>query len=335
MKILDNISLKKFNTFGIDVKASRFIEITSLENLQSVLNKKEPYFILGGGSNMLLTKDIKKTVLHINLKDIKRIKETDATIFVEVQAGETWHEFVLWALEHDYGGIENLSLIPGNVGSCPIQNIGAYGVEVKDTIHKVTCIEIETSKIISFLNKDCNFGYRNSIFKNEVKGKYIITSVIFELTKTKHKLAFNYGAIQDALTAESIDIPTIQNISNAIIGIRQTKLPDPNKIGNSGSFFKNPVVPKKVFKQIQETNTNMPFYAVDEDSYKIPAGWLIEQSGYKGKRFGDAGVHKNQALVLVNYGNATGSEILALAKKVQEKVKELFSIELEMEVTIF
>jgi len=284
---------------------------------------------------MLLTKNIEKTVIHINIKGIKLLKETPNSVFVEVNAGEIWHEFVLWALENNYGGVENLSLIPGNVGSCPIQNIGAYGVEVKDTISKVIAIEIETGKVISFNNKECNFGYRNSIFKNDVKGKYIITSVVFKLTKKKHLLNYNYGAIQTELSRNNISLPTIQDISNAIITIRQTKLPDPKKIGNSGSFFKNPIVDKDLFQKIQKENIAMPFYAIHKESFKIPAGWLIEQSGFKGKRFGDAGVHENQALVLVNYGNATGNEILMLAKKIQKKVKSMFSIELEMEVNIF
>ena len=229
MQVLQNISLKRYNTFGIDIKATQFIEIVTKEELLSVLNKKVPYFILGGGSNMLLTKNIEKTVIHINIKGIKLLKETPNSIFVEVNAGEIWHEFVLWALENNYGGVENLSLIPGNVGSCPIQNIGAYGVEVKDTISKVTAIEIETGKVISFNNKECNFGYRNSIFKNDVKGKYIITSVVFKLTKKKHLLNYNYGAIQTELSRNNISLPTIQDISNAIITIRQTKLPDPKK----------------------------------------------------------------------------------------------------------
>jgi len=330
----ENISLKPYNTFGINVKAKKFVEVNAVAELIYLLKNKEPYFILGGGSNMLLTKDIKNTILHINIKGIKVIKENKYSVYVEANAGENWHEFVLWNLKKDFGGVENLSLIPGNVGTCPVQNIGAYGVEVKDTIHQVHAIEIATGKKVSFKNNVCEFGYRNSIFKNKVKGQYIITSVVFKLTKQKHKLKYNYGAIQHELDHNGIDKPTIQAISKAIITIRETKLPNPKEIGNSGSFFKNPVVDKALFLKIQKENLEMPFYKVGT-AYKIPAGWLIEQSGFKGKRFGDAGVHKNQALVLVNYGNATGNEILDLAKKIQKKVKKLFYIALETEVNIF
>ena len=334
MKIKYNISLKPYNTFGIDVKANKFIEINSIEELISVTKNKKDFFLLGGGSNILLTQDIENTVLYINIKGIKIIKENKYSVYVEVNAGENWHEFVLWNLKKKFGGIENLSLIPGNVGTCPVQYIGAYGVEVKDTIYKVNTIEIATGKKVYFNNKDCNFAYRNSIFKNEDKDKYIITSVVFRLTKIKHKLKYNYGVIQNEFNLNGIEKPTIQDVSKAIIKIRKTKLPDPKELGNSGSFFKNPVVDKEVFLKIQKENEKMPFYQVGEQ-YKIPAGWLIEKSGFKGKRLGDAGVHKNQALVLVNYDNATGKDILELAKKIQNKVKKLFYINLEMEVNIF
>ena len=333
MKITKNISLKNYNTFGIDVKANQFIEINAVEELIKT-SKKDAFFILGGGSNMLLTKDINKTVLHINIKGIKIIKDNKYSVYIEVNAGENWHEFVLWSLKNDFGGIENLSLIPGNVGTCPIQNIGAYGVEVKDVIHSVQTIEIATGKKVLFKNKECDFGYRNSIFKNKQKGKYVITSVVFKLSKIKHKLHYNYGAIKTELSNQNIIKPSIQDISNAIIHIRKTKLPNPKELGNSGSFFKNPVVDKALFLSIQKQYPQMPYYAIDS-KYKIPAGWLIEQSGFKGKRYGDAGVHKNQALVLVNYGNATGNDILNLAKKIQEKIKKQFNIDLEMEVNIF
>jgi len=334
MKKQQNISLKEYNTFGIDVYAKQFIEVNTIEELILVTQEEKSFFLLGGGSNMLLTKDIDKPVLHINIKGIKIIKENKFSIYIEANAGENWHEFVLWCLQNDFGGIENLSLIPGNVGTCPIQNIGAYGVEVKNTIHIVNTIEIKTGKKVSFKNTDCNFGYRNSIFKTSKKGKYIITSVIFKLTKEKHQLKYNYGAIQNELVKKNINKPTIQDISEAIIFIRNSKLPNPKELGNSGSFFKNPVVDKNTFLKVQEKHPDMPFYPVEND-YKIPAGWLIEQSGFKGKRFGDAGVHKNQALVLVNYGKATGTEILKLAKNIQKTVQKLFKIELEMEVNIF
>lgn len=334
MKIQKNISLKPFNTFGLDVKAHTFITITSVNDLIKAISNKDNYFILGGGSNMLLTKDVEKTVLFINIKGIKIIKEEKELVYVEANAGENWHDFVLWSLKNDFGGIENLSLIPGNVGTCPIQNIGAYGVEVKDTISVINAIEIKTGQQIQFKNEVCKFGYRNSIFKNEEKGNYIITSVIFKFSKVNHKLQANYGAIQTELVANGIVTPTIQTISKAIIRIRNSKLPDPKKIGNSGSFFKNPVIDKKLFLVLQKENETMPFYTVNK-GYKIPAGWLIEQCSFKGKRYGDAGVHKKQALVLVNYGNATGIEILALAKKIQREVENRFQVYLEMEVNIF
>lgn len=333
MKIQKNISLKSYNTFGIDVNALEFCEVKSVTELITVLENNDDFFILSGGSNILLTKPVEQLVLHINIKGIEIISETKNAVIVTVNAGENWHEFVLWSLKNDFGGLENLSLIPGNVGTTPIQNIGAYGVEVKDCIEEVCAIDIKTQKEISFTNSDCNFGYRNSIFKNEVKGQYIITSVSFKLTKSKHQLRYNYGAIKDELALNDLN-PTIQNISTSIISIRERKLPNPNKIGNSGSFFKNPIVEKSIFEDIYTLHPKMPFYKT-ENKFKIPAGWLIEQCGFKGKRFGDAGVHKNQALVLVNYGNAKGEEILSLAKNIRESVKIKFKILLEMEVNIY
>lgn len=334
MKIQKNTSLKSYNTFSIDVKAKQFIEINSIEELITILKKETNIFILSGGSNMLLTKDITELVLHINIKGIKILKENKKSVYVNANAGENWHEFVQWCIKNNFGGIENLSLIPGNVGTSPIQNIGAYGVEVKDTIKEVHTINIKTLKKVIFKNDECQFDYRNSIFKNSVKGEYIITNVIFKLTKDKHKLHYNYGAIQQELNKKGITKPTIKTIADSIIKIRQQKLPDPKKIGNSGSFFKNPVVNKTIFKKIHKLNSEMPFYEV-KNNYKIPAGWLIEQCGFKGKRFGDAGVHKNQALVLVNYDNATGNEILSLANRIRKSVNNKFGINLEMEVNIF
>lgn len=282
---------------------------------------------------MLLTKDLQKLVVYLNIKGISIDKQTDDFVYLTVNAGENWHEFVLWCIQQNYGGLENLSLIPGNVGTCPIQNIGAYGVEVKDTITKVEALEIENNKKLTFSNEECCFGYRNSIFKNELKGKVIITSVSFKLTTKNHELKTSYGAIETALQQKNIFKPTIKAISDAVISIRKTKLPDPNEIGNSGSFFKNPVVSKLVFETLQKKHPTMPFYTVG-DQYKIPAGWLIEQAGFKGKRFGNTGVHKNQALVLVNYGNATGIEVYELAKKIQKEILEKFKISLEIEVNV-
>lgn len=334
MTIQQNISLKKHNTFGIDVTAKRFISIDSVYQLQQILKIEKDIFLISGGSNMLLTNNIEKLVVHIDIKGISIDREDNNDIYLTVNAGENWHEFVLWCVSQNYGGIENLSLIPGNVGTCPIQNIGAYGVEVKDTITKVEAIEIETQKLVSFSNKECNFGYRNSIFKKEVKGKYIITSVSFQLTKGEHNLNTSYGAIETELASKNITNPSLKEVSNAVIAIRKSKLPDPKKIGNSGSFFKNPVISKSHFLELQNQYPNIPSYIISEDEIKVPAGWLIETAGFKGKRFGNYGVHEKQALVLVNYGNATGKEIYALAQKIKETILNQFSIHLEIEVNI-
>nr|WP_299344537.1 UDP-N-acetylmuramate dehydrogenase [Allomuricauda sp.] len=336
MKIEENISLKPYNTFGIDVKARFFVEITSLLQLQKVLDLKAypERFILGGGSNLLLTKDIETLVLYINLKGINVIEETSEHVIVKAMAGENWHGLVLWCLDQGFGGLENLSLIPGNVGTAPIQNIGAYGVELKDVFERCTAMEVATGELIEFDSEACQFGYRDSIFKNKQKGKYIITSVNFRLTKSNHLLNTAYGAIETELKQKEVVYPTIQDISKAVITIRRSKLPDPNEIGNSGSFFKNPVVGKKVVQRIQKDFPEVPFYEVDGEKYKIPAGWLIEKCGFKGKRFGDAGVHEKQALVLVNHGEASGEEILALAMSIQNEVKKQFKIEIQPEVNI-
>ena len=336
MQIEVNKSLKDFNTFGIDVKASQFCSISSVAQLQKILSENDisNLFILGGGSNLLLTKDIEGLVLHLNIKGIEVIKETENEVFLKVNSGENWHEFVQYCIKNNFGGVENLSLIPGNVGTAPIQNIGAYGVELKDVFYSCNTIETRTNKEKTFTNKDCKFGYRNSIFKNEAKGKYIITDVTFSLTKKKHKLSTSYGAIQTELEKNNITNPTISDVSKAVISIRKSKLPDPAEIGNSGSFFKNPVIDNQSFNEFRLQNPEAPFYEVSPTQYKIPAGWLIEQCGFKGKRFGDAGVHKKQALVLVNYGNATGKEIWELALKIQETVKNSFSIFIEPEVNV-
>ncbi|SNR31907.1 UDP-N-acetylmuramate dehydrogenase [Lutibacter flavus] len=332
MNIQQNISLKSYNTFGIDVLAKRFIEVNSIQELKEIISKEKDIFLLGGGSNMLLTSNINKLVVHLNLKGIIVNDTIENSVFVTAEAGEDWHEFVLWCISLNYGGLENLSLIPGNVGTSPIQNIGAYGVEIKDTFYQLEALEIETGKIKTFKKEDCNFGYRNSVFKNELKGKFIIVNVTFKLTKENHNTNTSYGAITAFLS--SIKNPTIKDISNAVISIRESKLPDPKEIGNSGSFFKNPIINLKSFNKLQEKYPDIPFYKISNNKIKIPAGWLIEQCGFKGKRFGDAGVHKNQALVLVNYNNATGKEIYELAQNIQQTVKETFGIPLEIEVNI-
>ncbi|OSY89114.1 UDP-N-acetylenolpyruvoylglucosamine reductase [Tenacibaculum holothuriorum] len=334
MNIQENISLKEYNTFGINVIAKRFVSIDSLYSLQQLLKEEQDLFLISGGSNMLLTSDIEKLVVHLNLKGISIDRENHNDIYLTVNAGENWHEFVLWCISQGYGGIENLSLIPGNVGTCPIQNIGAYGVEVKDVITKVEAVEKATGKLVEFSNEACEFGYRNSIFKNAAKGKYIITSVSFQLTKVEHNLNTSYGAINNELSGKGIENPTIKDISDAVISIRQSKLPDPKEIGNSGSFFKNPVVSKKHFEKLQKEYPAIPSYPVSEMEIKVPAGWLIEQSGFKGKRFGEYGVHEKQALVLVNYGNASGKDIYELAQTIQKTIQKNFGINLEIEVNI-
>ncbi|CAI8376162.1 MAG: UDP-N-acetylenolpyruvoylglucosamine reductase [Flavobacterium sp. SCGC AAA160-P02] len=342
MTIQENISLKPFNTFGVDVTAEKFVSIDHFYQLQEILKKEKNIFLLSGGSNMLLTRNIDQLVVHINMKGITLDDENEDNVFITANAGEDWHDFVQWCISKNYGGLENLSLIPGFVGTCPIQNIGAYGVEVKDVITKVETLEIISGKKIDFSNEDCRFSYRNSIFKNELKGKHIITSVSFKLSKKNHQLNTEYGTIETELKNKNIINPTIQDISNAVIKIRKSKLPDPKKIGNSGSFFKNPIISSKQYKKLREKYPTMPFYELDslesnqkDVLYKIPAGWLIETMGFKGKRFGDCGVHEKQALVLVNYNNAKGNDIFSLAKKIQKTILNTFEIALEIEVNVF
>ncbi|HEU4791630.1 MAG TPA: UDP-N-acetylmuramate dehydrogenase [Flavobacterium sp.] len=336
MEILNNFSLKNYNTFGIEAKAEQFVAVHSVSELKSILeqNKNQKKFVLGGGSNMLLTKDIEALVIHIDLKGKKILKEDADYVWVESQAGENWHEFVLWAIDQNFGGIENMSLIPGNVGTTPVQNIGAYGTEMKDTFISCEAINIENQEMRTFTKEECNFGYRESIFKHEVKDQYIITSVVFKLTKQNHKINTSYGDITAELTKNNITTPGLKDVSNAVIAIRKSKLPDPAELGNSGSFFKNPILLKSDFEKIHQNFPEMRFFDISETEVKVPAGWLIEKAGLKGKRFGDAGIHKNQALVLVNYGNATGKEILDVSKTVQNTVFNTFGIHIEAEVNI-
>jgi UDP-N-acetylmuramate dehydrogenase len=336
MEIQNHFSLKNFNTFGIEANAKQFVAVHSVEELKSVLaeNKTKKKFILGGGSNMLLTKDIDALVIHIDLKGKKIVDENEDFVWVESQAGENWHEFVMWTIENDFGGLENMSLIPGNVGTTPVQNIGAYGTEIKDTFVSCAAMKIDSLEMRSFGHAECNFGYRESIFKNEVKVQYIITSVIFKLTKRNHKINISYGDITSELDKLNIKNPSLRDVSNAVITIRQSKLPDPKVLGNSGSFFKNPIVLKSDFEPIHKKFPEMKYYEISDTEVKVPAGWLIEQAGFKGKRFGDAGIHKNQALVLVNYGSATGQEILNVSKEIQDTIFKKFGIQIEAEVNI-
>ena len=336
MLIEENKSLKNYNTFGIDCAARFFVSVSSKTELINALKSKihPNKFILGGGSNMLLTKDIDALVIHINIKGINLISEDEHYVYLSVMGGENWHDFVQYCIDKGYGGVENLSLIPGNIGAAPIQNIGAYGVELKDVFENCLAISINDFSEKEFTKTECQFGYRNSIFKNKLKGKYLITEIKVKLTKNNHKKNIEYGAIQQLLSENNILDPSLKEISEIVIKIRQSKLPDPNNIGNSGSFFKNPIVKRDAFETFIKQNPKAPFYIISETEIKIPAGWLIEKAGFKGKRFGDAGVHEKQALVLVNYGNASGTEILNLAYKIQNAVKEQFGITIVPEVNV-
>jgi UDP-N-acetylmuramate dehydrogenase len=336
MQIRTDFSLKNYNTFGIEAKATQFVAVHNLEELRTVLaeNKSQKKFILGGGSNMLLTKDIDALVIHIDFKGKKIIQENDDVVWVECQAGENWHEFVLWTIDNNFGGLENMSLIPGNVGTTPVQNIGAYGTEIKDTLTFCHAMTIENQDMETFTKDACHFGYRESVFKNEAKDQYIITSVVFELTKRNHRINTSYGDITAELDKKNITNPTLKDVSDAVIAIRKSKLPDPKELGNSGSFFKNPILLKTDFEKIHQQFPEMKYYEVSDTEVKVPAGWLIEQAGFKGKRFGDAGIHKNQALVLVNYGKATGQEILTVSETIQETIFNTFGIHIEAEVNV-
>ncbi len=336
MEINKNVSLKNYNTFGIAANARFFCEVTTVEELQQALQLKEypEKIIFGGGSNMLIVKDIEALVIRLGIKGIHVVEENEEVAIIKAMAGENWHSLVLWTLEQGYGGLENLSLIPGNTGTAPIQNIGAYGVELKDVFECCQAMNTDTQEIRTFNKEECRFGYRDSFFKNEGKGKYIVISVTLKLSKKNHRLQTTYGAIEAQLLKNGIDKPSVKDISDAVISIRKSKLPDPKELGNSGSFFKNPVLNKKEFDIFINNHPEAPYYKVTENEFKIPAGWLIEQCGFKGKRLDDAGVHKNQALVLVNYGNATGSEIMDLAHSIQKSVFEKFQIVITPEVNI-
>jgi UDP-N-acetylmuramate dehydrogenase len=335
MQFLENISLKPFHTFGIDCNAKYIATIESYNELLTFLkndwNKYPVKMILGGGSNVLFTADYPGLILRPQIKGIEIIEENNNEVIIRALCGETWDDFVNYCVERGWGGLENLSLIPGNVGSCPIQNIGAYGVEVKETIQWVECIELATLKEVVYKNEECHFGYRNSIFKNKQKDKYLITAVVFKLQKNPI-LKTKYADVEKELEKyETVDIKTVRA---AISAIRWRKLPDPLCIGNAGSFFKNPVIQLSHYKKLQETYATIPGYIQSETEIKIPAAWLIENACYKGVRDGDVGTSSSQPLVIVNYGGATGREIFTFAQKIQNRVQELFNIELEMEVNI-
>ena len=335
MNIQKNISLKPYNTFGIDVNAKQFVEITDSKQLLELYSKDllNDIFVVGFGSNMLLTSDIDMLVVKISSKGKEIVSEENNKVIVKASAGEDWPEFVLWSIDKGLYGLENLSKIPGNVGTSPIQNIGAYGTEIKDTFYKLDAFEIATGETKTFYNSDCNFGYRESIFKKEEKGNYIITDVYFELEK-QGVLNISYGAIKVMLEKKGIANPTPKNVSDCVIEIRTSKLPDPKEVGNSGSFFKNPVISSEAFRLIKQKYPDAPSYTLENGYEKVPAGWLIEKLGWKGYRKGDAGVHKNQALVLVNYGNASGKDILDLANEIRSDIFDKFGVDLEIEVNI-
>ncbi|MRG47147.1 UDP-N-acetylmuramate dehydrogenase [Chitinophaga sp. SYP-B3965] len=337
MSVSENVSLRPYNTFGIDASARYFASFDSPEALQAILEDPKwqtvPKMILGGGSNILLTKDYDGLVLKNEVKGIKVIKEDNEFVYVQAGAGENWHQFVMYCIDKNLAGLENLSLIPGNVGASPMQNIGAYGVEIKDVFYELEAWHTRDQKLVKFNKEACEFGYRESVFKRKYKDQFVILQVTYRLSKTPH---FNtsYGAIEQEMERMGVKELSIRAISDAVISIRSSKLPNPAEIGNAGSFFKNPEISKEKYEALKEAFPAIVAYPLPHDQYKLAAGWLIEQSGWKGYRDGDAGVHAKQALVLVNYGQATGEELVELSWKVIESVKEKFGVVLEREVNI-
>jgi len=338
MNIQENISLKSFNTFGLDTVARYFASFTTTDELATLISSKiaqnNELLVLGGGSNILLTNDFDGLVLKNDISEKTIVKETEDHVWIRVGGGENWHQFVLHALENNWGGIENLSLIPGTVGAAPMQNIGAYGVEIKNVFDHLEAMKIDDQTVEIFDNESCQFGYRESIFKTSHKHQYIITHVVFKLTKTQHQFNTSYGDIQKILSDKNIDSPTIKDISEAVTKIRQSKLPDPAEIGNAGSFFKNPSIDKIDFEGLRAEFPTIPGYDQPNNMVKVPAGWLIEQCGWKGYEKNSIGVHKKQALVLVNYGAGSGSDLKKLSEKVKKSVADKFGIELTTEVNI-
>lgn len=334
MLIQENISLKKFNTFGIDVTAKHFALFDTVDDLQQLSEfRSHPTLILGGGSNILFTKNIDGYVLKNNITGIKKIKEDDEHVYIKAGAGENWHRFVLYCLDNNYAGVENLALIPGSTGATPMQNIGAYGVEIKEVVHAVEAFHVNDMKLVTFTNADCEFGYRESIFKNKCKDQFIITAVTYKLNK-QPKYNTTYGAIDEELKRMNVNSLSIQHIAQAVINIRSSKLPDPAVIGNAGSFFKNPEIENVVFEKLKTLFPAIVGYPLPSGNVKLAAGWLIEQCGWKGYRKGDVGCHAKQALVLVNYGNAKGSEIYSLSDEIIKSVFEKFNVTLQREVNI-
>ena len=337
MTIHNNYSLKQLNTFGIDVNAKQYAELFDelelIEFLKSQSLNNEPLLILGGGSNILFTKDFEGTVVKYSAKGIKIIEETDTTVTIKTEAGEVWDKLVSFSVENNYYGIENLTLIPGTVGAAPIQNIGAYGVEIKDVFEYLEGYFLNTSKKKVFKNSECMFDYRNSLFKKELKDKFLITSVTLKLSKEK-RFNLSYRALNDHFGNVNHEQLTIKQINEAVKQIRTSKLPDFNKLGNAGSFFKNPEIKEDHFERLHKKFPDIVFHKIARNYYKIPAGWLIEKCGFKGKRIGEVGTYDKQALVIVNYGNANGEEVKSFAEKIREKVFTTFQIKLETEVNI-
>jgi UDP-N-acetylmuramate dehydrogenase len=337
MQLLENISLRPFNTFGVEASSRWFCRVETIEDLREIIDESrfntENRMLLGGGSNVLFTRNWNGLVAKIELMGRQVVQEDEQHVWVKAGAGENWHQFVLWCLEKNLAGLENLSLIPGNVGASPMQNIGAYGVEIKDTFESLEAVDLKSGAVVNFNSVDCEFGYRESVFKRKYRNQFAIASVTYRLSKTPN---FNtaYGAIQQELERMNVENISIQAISQAVINIRQSKLPDPKLLGNAGSFFKNPTISTGQFNQLQKQFPEIPNYPAPNQEVKLAAGWLIEQCGWKGKRLQTCGVHDKQALVLVNHGGATGSDIYNLSTEVLNAVQQKFGVTLEREVNI-
>jgi len=333
--LLEHISLKKYNTFGIEVKARYFIELSSPDQIREFLHAEQskivPRLIMGEGSNILFTKDFEGIVIRPLIKGVEKIEETARHVYLKVGAGENWDGFVKYCVDNDWGGLENLSMIPGSVGASPVQNVGAYGAEVKDVIEYVDAIDLSDNKTVKYAAKECMFDYRSSIFKQNLKNRIIVTHVVFKLDK-EHRFITSYGNIEKEL--DKYPETNIQNIRKVVTNIRSNKLPDPLKFGNAGSFFKNPVIDRNTLENIRRYYPKILFWEINEDQFKISAAWLIEKCNWKNKKIGHAGTYKNQPLVIVNYGRASGKDILNLSGKIQKAVKNRFAIHLEPEVNI-
>jgi len=337
MEVWENVDLFPFNTFKMSARARYFVTVSSVNEVRQLITtqlfKEGPFLILGGGSNILLTGDFDGLVIKNELKGIDVVGKTDNTAKIRAGSGEVWHDLVMYCVSNDYGGIENLSLIPGTVGAAPIQNIGAYGREVREVIEEVEAISLENGDLVTFTNEQCRFGYRESVFKQELKNKYFISSITLDLTRNIHNLNTGYGAITEALKRRKLEA-SVKTTSDAVIEIRSGKLTNPEQVGNAGSFYKNPTITQDKYSALKKKYPSIPSFPGEHHMVKVPAAWLIEQCGWKGQRFGNIGVHKDQALVLVNYGNAEGSAMLELSRKIQQSVEENFGIRLQPEVNV-